>query len=116
MMIGKEFQCFHNGIKWCSKKQPIVTLSTIEVSFVSTVSSSCQCIWLRNMLNHLHLKQNGCTYIKCDNSASVKLSKNPIMHGRCKHINVRYHFLRDLSNDGVIELKLCKSQDQFADI
>ncbi|MCH93881.1 disease resistance protein [Trifolium medium] len=38
------------------------------------------------------------------------------MHGRCKHIDVRYHFLRDLSKDGVIELKFCKSQNQLADI
>jgi hypothetical protein len=38
------------------------------------------------------------------------------MHGRCKHIDVRYHFLRDLSKDRVIELKFCKSQDQLTDI
>jgi hypothetical protein len=38
------------------------------------------------------------------------------MHGRCKHIDVRYHFLRDLNKDGIIELKFCKSQDQLADI
>jgi hypothetical protein len=38
------------------------------------------------------------------------------MHGRCKHIDVRYHFLRDLNKEGIIELKYCKSQEQLADI
>ena len=54
--------------------------------------------------------------IYCDNSSTIKLSKNPVMHGRSKHIDIRYHFLRDLSNDGVVELKYCSSQEQIADI
>ncbi|KAK2451463.1 putative mitochondrial protein [Trifolium repens] len=104
------------AVSWCSKKQPIVTLSTTEAEFVSAASCACQCIWLRNVLKHIHVKQVGCTFINCDNSSSIKLSKNPILHGRCKHIDVRYYFLRDLCKDGVIELKYCKSQDQLADI
>ncbi|MCI26032.1 copia protein, partial [Trifolium medium] len=48
--------------------------------------------------------------------SSIKLSKNPIMHGRCKHIDVRFHFLRDLAKEGIIELKHCRSQDQLADL
>jgi hypothetical protein len=54
--------------------------------------------------------------IHCDNSSSIKLTKNPILHGRCKHIDVRFHFLRDLAKDNVIELVHCKTQDQIADI
>jgi hypothetical protein len=104
------------AVSWCSKKQPIVTLSTTEAEFVSAASCACQCIWLRNVLKHLHVKQAGCTFINCDNSSSIKLSRNPILHGRCKHIDVRYYFLRDLCKDGVIELKYCKTQDQLADI
>jgi hypothetical protein len=96
--------------------QPIVTLSTTEAEFVSASSCACQCIWLRNVLKHLHVKQASCTSINCDNSSSIKLSKNPIMHGRCKHIDVRYYFLRDLCKEGVIELKYCKTQEQLADI
>jgi hypothetical protein len=113
---GYVFTMNDSAICWCSKKQPIVTLSSTEAEFVSAASCSCQCIWLRNVLKHLHMEQSGCTFINCDNSSSIKLSKNPVMHGRCKHIDVRYHFLRDLCKDGVIELKYCKTQDQLADI
>jgi hypothetical protein len=48
--------------------------------------------------------------------STINLTKNPIMHGRSKHINVRFHFLRELCKEGVIELKHCNSQDQVADI
>jgi hypothetical protein len=54
--------------------------------------------------------------IYCDNSSSIKLSKNPMMHGRSKHIDVRFHFVRDLSKEGVIELVDCSSFEQVADI
>jgi hypothetical protein len=48
--------------------------------------------------------------------STIKLTKNPVMHGRSKHINVRFHFLRELCKEGVIELKHCNSQDQVANI
>ncbi|GAU37152.1 hypothetical protein TSUD_293100 [Trifolium subterraneum] len=103
-------------ISWSSKKQPIVTLSTTEAEFVSASACACQGIWLRSILNHLSLTQSNGTIIYCDNSSSIKLAKNPIMHGRSKHIDVRYHFLRDLNNEGVIELKHCRTNEQLADI
>jgi hypothetical protein len=54
--------------------------------------------------------------ILCDNSSSIKLSKNPVMHGRSKHIDVRFHFLGDLTKDGSIQLVHCSTIDQVADI
>ncbi|GAU27144.1 hypothetical protein TSUD_104530 [Trifolium subterraneum] len=105
---GYAFTLGTGVISWSSKKQPIVTLSTTEAEFVSAS--------VRSILNHLNLKQDNGTIIYCDNSSSIKLAKNPIMHGRSKHINVRYHFLRDLNNEGVIELKHCRTNEQLADI
>jgi hypothetical protein len=49
-------------------------------------------------------------------SSSIKLSKNPVKHEKCKHIDIKYHFLRDLTKDGVVELKYCSTQEQLADI
>jgi len=48
--------------------------------------------------------------------STIKLSKNPVLHGRSKHIGVRFHFLRDLCKEGVIDPVFCKSEDQTADI
>jgi hypothetical protein len=113
---GYIFTMGTSAICWSSKKQPIVTHSTTEAEFVSAASCACQCIWVRSILQHLNVKQDGSTFINCDNSSSIKLSKNPILHGRCKHIDVRFHFLRDLNKEGTIELRYCRSQDQLADM
>lgn len=87
-----------SAITWSSKKQSIVTLSTTEAEYVAATSCSCEGIWLRRILHHLNEQQKEVTTIYCDNSSSIKLSKNPIMHGRYKHIDVRFHYLRDLTN------------------
>jgi len=54
--------------------------------------------------------------VLCDNSSTIKLSKNPVMHEHSKHIDVRFHFLRDLTKDGVVEPKHCGTQEQIANI
>lgn len=113
---GYVFKLRTGDLSLSSKKQPIVTLSTTEAEFVTASSCACQAIWLRRILQHLGLAQEECTKLYCDNSSSIKLSKNPIMHGRCKHIDVRYHFLRALTKDRVVELVHCKTEDQTADI
>ncbi|MCI09208.1 copia protein, partial [Trifolium medium] len=87
-----------------------------EAEFVAAASFACQGVWLRRILEQLKQTQLTGTVIFCDNTSSIKLSKNPVMHGRCKHIDVRYHFLRDLTKDGTVQMSFCSSQDQIADI
>ncbi|KAG7558344.1 hypothetical protein ISN45_Aa05g000130 [Arabidopsis thaliana x Arabidopsis arenosa] len=52
----------------------------------------------------------------CDNTSTIKLSKNAVMHGKSKHIRVRYHFLRELTKEGVVKLVYCSTEEQLADI
>ncbi|PNY00931.1 retrovirus-related Pol polyprotein from transposon TNT 1-94 [Trifolium pratense] len=79
-------------------------------------SSVCQGIWLSRILAQIDSRESRCITIYCDNSSSIKLSKNPVMHGRSKHIDVRFHFLRDLTKEGVVQLIHCSSFEQVADI
>jgi hypothetical protein len=113
---GYVFMLGTGVVSWSSKKQPIVTLSTTESEFVAAASCACQAIWLRRILEEIQFKQQGETSIYCDNSSTIKLSRNPVLHGRSKHIDVKYHFLRDLAKDEVINLIFCRSEDQVADI
>lgn len=99
------------AVTWSSKKQQIVTLSTTKAKFVAAALSSCQAIWLRRLLEVLHNQQQNPTLIYCDNISAIKLSKDPVLHGRSKHIDVRYHFLCDLCKEGVIDLVFCKSEN-----
>ena len=104
------------AVSWSSKKQPVVTLSTTEAEFISAASCACQGIWLRRILEEVKYTQQGPIMLFCDNSSTIKLSKNPVLHGRSKHIDVRFHFLRDLTKEGKVELVHCRSVEQIADI
>lgn len=114
--LGYVFMMSSGAVSWSSKKQAAVTLSTTEAEFISAALCACQAIWMQRVLKYLRWNHSKCSVIYCDNCSTIKLSKNPVMHGRSKHIAVRYHFLRDLSKDGVVELKYCSSQEQIADI
>lgn len=93
-----------------------MSLSTTEAEFIAAAASSCQVVWLRRILEALGRNQTHPTTIYCDNSSTIKLSRNAVMHGRSKHIDVRFHFLRDLTRNGTVELQYCSSQEQVADI
>ncbi|KAH9745481.1 hypothetical protein KPL70_004087 [Citrus sinensis] len=101
---------------WMSKKQPIVTLSTCEAEYVAATSSVCHAIWLRNLLKELSLAQEEPTEICVDNKSTIALSKNPVFHDRSKHIDTRYHFIRECIARKEVQIKYVKSQDQAADI
>lgn len=66
---------------------------------------------MKEVLNSLSQTHCECITVFCDNSSSIKLSRNPVFHGRTKHINVRFHFIRDLIKDGVIELVYCGTKE-----
>lgn len=104
------------AICWSSRKQGIVTLSSTEAEYVAATACACHGVWLKGILKELGVKNCECVNIMCDNSSAIKLSKNPVMHRRTKHIDVRYHYLRNLSTDGAVRLVFCGTKDQVADI
>jgi len=104
------------AVSWLSKKQPIVTLSTTEAEFVAAAECASQVVWMRRVLNQLGHVQKKSTIVICDNSSTIKLSKNPVMHERSKHIEIRFHFLRELANNGIIELLHCGTEEQTTDV
>ncbi|XP_049381279.1 secreted RxLR effector protein 161-like [Solanum stenotomum] len=78
------------AISWSAMKQPIVTLSTTEAEFVPMTACACQAIWLRRLQEELKFKQPEATNIFCDNSLAIQPFKNPVLHRRCKHIDVKF--------------------------
>lgn len=71
---------------------------------------------MRRILNEIgHVKAAG-TKLMCDNASSIKLSKNPILHGCCNHIRIIFNFLRDLTREVVVNFQFCGTQDQVADL
>lgn len=110
------FMLGSGAVAWSSKKQPIVTLSTTEAEFVAAAACASQAVWMKRIIEKLSREKSKCTTIICDNSSKIKLSKNPVLHGRSKHIDVRFHFLRDLTREGAVELVYYETHDQLADV
>jgi len=101
---------------WSSKKQPIVALSTCEVEYVATSTSACQSVWLSNIMTQIGFNLDVPIKIYVDNVSTINLAKNPFLHQRSKHIDIRYHFLRDQVEKNMIKLEYCRSEDQIANI
>ena len=72
----------------------------MEVSMVR-----CESIWLHKFLTRLFDQQLKPTVIYCDNQSCIKLSENPVLHDRSKHIEIRYHFIKDMIQKGVVKLQ-----------
>ncbi|CAM8990990.1 unnamed protein product [Rhodiola kirilowii] len=113
---GYAFYLGDGVVSWSSKKQQVVALSTAEAEYIAVTTAACQAVWLRRILEDLKHKQEGPTRIMCDNKSAIALAKNPVFHGRSKHIGIRYHYIRELVKDGEIELEFCKTDEQVADI
>ena len=108
---------FGSGVfSWASVKQHSVALSTAEAEYVSASEATTQAIWLRFVLEDFGELQTDATPLMVDNTSAIAMTRNPVFHQKTKHINRRYHFIRDALQDGVVDLRYCRSEEQVADI
>ncbi|KAE9588330.1 putative RNA-directed DNA polymerase [Lupinus albus] len=113
---GYVFQLNQAPISWSSKKQKSVALSSCEAEYVAACLGGCQAMWLQSLLEEIGLYYENSMLLMVDNKSAINLAKNPIAHGRSKHIETKYHYLRDLVEKGRLKLEFCKSENQLADI
>jgi len=97
-------------------KQNTVALSTAEAEYVSASEATAQAIWLRFVLDDFGEMQAEATPLFCDNMSAISMAKNPVFHQRTRHINRKYHFIREALQEGVINMQFCRSEEQLADI
>src|ERR1044072_9223237 len=110
--------CFflgNNLVSWFSKKQNCVSLSTAEAEYIAAGSSCTQLLWMKQMLEEYNVRQEVMTLF-CDNMSAINISKNPMLHSRTKHIDIRHHFIRELVEDQIISLEHVSTEKQLADI
>jgi len=102
-------------VSWHSKKQACVALSTTEAEYITAGNCCAQILWMKQQLEDYNIFLNHIP-LKCDNTSVINLTKNPIMHSRTKHIEIRHHFLRDHINKGNYEIEYVDTKHQLADI
>ncbi|KAL0351154.1 UNVERIFIED_CONTAM: Retrovirus-related Pol polyprotein from transposon RE2 [Sesamum radiatum] len=113
---GYTFSLGSGIFSWASKKQATVAQSSAEAEYIAAAATSNQAIWLRRILEDMGEKQEEPTTIYCDNKSAIAITKNPVQHSRTKHIDIKYHSLREATTRGEIELKYCSTEEQLADI
>ncbi|GAU28621.1 hypothetical protein TSUD_55650 [Trifolium subterraneum] len=110
--LGGCFFLGNNLISWFSKKQNSVSLSTAEAEYIAAGSSCSQILWMKQMLSEYNVGQDVIT-LYCDNLSAINISKNPIQHSRTKHIDIRYHFIRDLVEENIVTLEHVTTEGQI---
>lgn len=103
-------------VAWSSKRQTCVTLSTTEAEYVAASETTKEVIFLRNLLDEIGVKQIHPTPLHCDNQGAIKLVYNPEFHNRTKHIDVKYHFIREKQSGGAINIVYLETEKQAADM
>ncbi|CAI7853342.1 unnamed protein product [Closterium sp. NIES-54] len=112
---GYMFMIAGAAISWQSKKQGCVALSSTEAEYMAVTQRAREAVWLRGLLTELALPQHEPTILHIDNTSAIALSKNPVYHGRTKHIDTQYHYIRELIKNKVVTPAYCSTTDQAAD-
>ncbi|XP_074323621.1 secreted RxLR effector protein 161-like [Apium graveolens] len=92
---GMIFYLNESAITWVSQKQKYVALSSCEAEFMAATAATCQGIWLRNILSRITSEAVGPVVLYINNRSAIDLAKNPMFYGRSKHIDIRFHFIRE---------------------
>ena len=79
-------------------------------------SAAQEAVWMRELISDLRNPPATSTEILEDNQSAISMAKNPQFHGRTKHINIKYHFIREQIANGTICLKYCPTEDMLADL
>jgi transposase InsO family protein len=114
-ITGYAFLIDGGAVSWSSKKQEIVSLSTTESEYVAATHGMKEALWLRNLLAEVFEPTSDATTLFSDNQSAIALTRDHQFHARTKHIDVRYHFIRWVVENGALRLVYCPTADMVAD-
>ena len=97
-----------------SKRQAVVALSTTEVEYMAATHASKEAMWLQRLCSDIGFVQKG-VRLECDSQSAIFLEKNPTYHAKTKHIDVQYHFVRDMVEEKKVLLEKVNIVKNVAD-
>jgi hypothetical protein len=115
---GWVFTLAGGPISWNSQRQKTVATSTLDAEYVAGAEAAKEAIWIRNFINDLRIPgiyvKSVPLYIDCN--SALKLTRNPEFHSKSKHIDVKYHFIREKVEEGAINTERVGTKDNLADV
>ncbi|GJX45582.1 retrotransposon protein, putative, ty1-copia subclass [Tanacetum coccineum] len=113
-ITGYSFLVQRCVINWKVMLQHVVALSTTEAEYMALTEAVKEAIWLRGLLEELGVELNTVA-VNCDNQGAIHLSRNHVFHERTKHINVRYHFIREVLEAKTVKVLKVGTEHNAAD-
>ncbi|KAL0534562.1 hypothetical protein IC582_028853 [Cucumis melo] len=105
-----------NLVSWKSKKQNVVSRSSVESEYKVMAQSVCEIVWIHQLLSEIGFSITVPTKLWCDNQAALHIASNPVFHERNKHIEVDCYFIREKIQDGLVSTGYVKIKEQLGDI
>ena len=108
----------NNGvISWSSKKQTCIALSTMEAEFVALSAAVQEGVWLKRFLDHLGVVEHAASslLVNCDSQVAIAYTKDPKYHGKTKHIDTKYNFVKDMVARKDVNLQYISTHRMIAD-
>ncbi|GKB43255.1 putative RNA-directed DNA polymerase [Tanacetum coccineum] len=105
-----------NLVTWKSKKQKLISLSSVEAELRGIAKGLAEALWIRKLVSEIGFPPKESTRIMSDNKVAIQISENPVQHDRTKHVEVDRHFIKEKLEARIIKLPFVKSEDQLADI
>ena len=112
---GYVFTIGGTTISWILKLQKVVSLSTTKAEYVVATKASKQTIWLQRFMDELGKKQEN-SRLYCDSESVIHIAKNSSFHSKTNHIQLRYHFIRSILEDGHLKLEKIHTRQNPTDM
>ena len=113
---GYTFSLGSGVTSWSARKQKMVAASSCEAEYMAAFEATKEALWLRQLLNGIGISPPTATPIMCDNNAARAISEDPLLHARVKHMDIKYHFLRENVQSDKVTLQYIPTKDNIADI
>lgn len=112
---GYLFLLCNGPVSWLSKKQSVVALSTAESEYIALSTAAQEFIWFKKLMADIKFCKNDVNLF-VDNQSAISICHDSINNSRTKHIDIKFHFVRDLVKNGDLKLSYCPSNQQLADM
>ncbi|XP_067209204.1 uncharacterized protein [Linepithema humile] len=103
-------------IIWFSRKQEVIATSTTDAEYIAAHDATKKIVWTRGILEELGISQLKPTVLHRNNIAAGQLINNPVFYRHTKHIDIKFHYTRDIIKQGSLLVKHAASNEQLADI
>jgi hypothetical protein len=103
-------------VSWQSAKQRVVAVSSCEAEYIAAASTSCQVAWLARLMSEIMDREHERSVLMINNMSAIAIIKNPVLNDRSRHIDIRYHLIREYEATGQIKTQFINTQEQLRDL